>query len=64
MKFNVGNTDKVIRLFLAIVIGAVGFYVKSWWGLVAIVPLVTSLTSICHLYTILGLNTISTKSVQ
>ncbi|MBK6381596.1 MAG: DUF2892 domain-containing protein [Chitinophagaceae bacterium] len=64
MKFNVGNTDKVIRLFLAIVIGAVGFYVKSWWGLVAIVPLVTGLTSICPLYTILGLNTISTKSVQ
>ncbi|MBL0202275.1 MAG: DUF2892 domain-containing protein [Chitinophagaceae bacterium] len=53
MKFNVGNTDKVIRLFLAIVIGAVGFYVKSWWGLVAIVPLVTGLTSICPLYTIL-----------
>ena len=64
MKFNVGNTDKVIRLFLAIVIGAVGFYVKSWWGFVAIVPLVTGLTSICPLYTILGLNTISSKSVQ
>ena len=64
MKFNVGNTDKVIRLFLAIVIGAVGFFVKSWWGFVAIVPLVTGLTSICPLYTILGLNTISTKSVQ
>lgn len=64
MKINVGNTDKAIRLFLAVVIGAVGFYFKSWWGLVAIVPLVTGLTSFCPLYTILGLNTCSTKSVQ
>jgi Protein of unknown function (DUF2892) len=64
MKSNVGNTDKAIRLFLAVVIGAVGFYFKSWWGLVAIVPLVTGLTSFCPLYTILGLNTCSTKSVQ
>lgn len=64
MKSNVGNTDKAIRLFLAVVIGALGFYFKSWWGLVAIVPLVTGLTSFCPLYTILGLNTCSTKSVQ
>jgi hypothetical protein len=64
MKINVGNTDKVIRLFLAVVIGALGFYFKSWWGLVAIVPLMTGLTSVCPLYTILGLNTCSTKSVQ
>jgi hypothetical protein len=64
MKCNVGNADKIVRLFLAIVIGAVGFYVKSWWGLVAIVPLITGLSSFCPLYTILGLNTCSTKSVQ
>ena len=64
MKSNVGNTDKVIRLILALVIGAVGFYFKSWWGLVGIVPLVTGLISFCPLYTIFGLNTCSTKSVQ
>jgi hypothetical protein len=64
MKCNVGDINKVIRLFLAIVIGAVGFYIKSWWGLVAIVPLVKGLGSFCPLYTILGLNTCSTKSVQ
>jgi Protein of unknown function (DUF2892) len=64
MKCNVGNTDKVIRLFLAIVIGAVGFYVKSWWGLLAILPLVTGLSSFCPLYKFLGLNTCPTKSVQ
>jgi hypothetical protein len=64
MKSNVGNIDKAIRLFLALVIGAVGFYFQSWWGLVALVPLITGLTSFCPLYSIVGLNTYSVKSVQ
>jgi hypothetical protein len=64
MKCNVGNTDKLIRLSMALVIGAVGFYIKSWWGFVAILPLVTGLASFCPLYKILGLNTYSEKSVQ
>ncbi|MBL7703615.1 MAG: DUF2892 domain-containing protein [Ferruginibacter sp.] len=64
MKCNMGNIDKGIRLFLAIVIAAVGFYVKSWWGLLAIVPLVTGLLSFCPLYKIFGLNTCSANSVQ
>jgi ABC-type Fe3+ transport system permease subunit len=64
MKSNVGNIDKAVRLTLALVIGATGFYFKSWWGLLAILPLVTGLFSFCPAYTILGLNTCSTKSVQ
>jgi len=56
-----GNADKVLRLFLALVIGAIGFYIKSWWGLVAILPLITGLTSFCPLYKILGLSTCSPK---
>lgn len=63
MKCNVGNADKVIRLSLALVIAAVGFYVKSWWGLVAIVPLVTGLSSFCPLYKLLGFNTCPPKRV-
>jgi hypothetical protein len=64
MKCNVGNTDKAIRFFLAVVIGAVGVYFKSWWGLLAILPLITGLISFCPLYKLLGLNTCSKKSVQ
>ena len=64
MKCNIGNADKIIRLFLALIIAAVGFYVKSWWGLMAIPLLVTGLSSFCPLYRILGLNTCSEKSVQ
>jgi hypothetical protein len=64
MKSNVGNTDKIIRLVLAVLIAALGLYFKSWWGLVAIVPLFTALSSFCPLYKFFGLNTCSTKSVQ
>lgn len=64
MKSNLGNTDKTVRIALALVIAALGVYFKSWWGLVAIVPMLTALVSFCPLYTIFGLNTCSTKSVQ
>jgi hypothetical protein len=49
MKYNVGNIDKTIRYCLAILIIATGFYFKSWWGLIAIVPLLTGLFSFCPL---------------
>ena len=64
MKCNVGKTDKVVRMALALVIGALGIYFKSWWGLLAVLPLFTGLISFCPVYTILGLNTCTPKSVQ
>jgi len=64
IKQNVGDADKLVRFALAVIIGAVGFFVQSWWGLLAMLPLVTGLLSFCPLYTIFGLNTCSVKSVQ
>jgi len=57
MKKNVGTADQIIRLIVAIVIAAFGIYYKSWWGLVAIVPLATALLSFCPLYSPLGMST-------
>ena len=64
IKQNVGDADKLVRFALAVIIGAAGFFVQSWWGLLAMLPLVTGLLSFCPLYTIFGLNTCSVKSVQ
>ena len=64
MNPNVGSTDKILRITMAVVIAAVGIYFKSWWGLVAIVPFLTAVISVCPLYTIFGLNTCSKKRVQ
>lgn len=57
MTKNIGNTDKVIRILLAFAIIVAGLYFKSWWGLLALVPLLTGLFSVCPLYLILGVNT-------
>mgnify|MGYP000952748863 CR=1 FL=1 len=64
MKRNVGIKDKYIRLGLGLALAATGFYLESWWGLLAIIPLITGLFGYCPLYTIFDLNTSSSKSVQ
>lgn len=57
-----GSADKVIRIVLGIGIGAAGIYFKSWWGLVAIVPLATSFIGTCPLYLPFGIKTHRSKS--
>jgi hypothetical protein len=62
MNKNVGSTDKIIRLVIALVL--VGLYyagtITGTWGIVALVAAVilavTSLVNFCPLYTILGIN--------
>jgi len=57
MKQNVGSTDKIIRIILGITIAALGYYYKSWWGLVALVPLLTAFAGFCPIYPVLGFRT-------
>ena len=64
MTCNVGRTDWTIRFILAIAIAALGLYFQSWWGLVALVPLLTGVSLFCPIYKTFGLNTCSAKSVQ
>jgi hypothetical protein len=60
---NVGKTDKMVRVFLAIVLAGLDYFKVvtgeySWiLTVVAIVLLVTSFVSFCPLYKILGKNT-------
>ena len=61
MKYNVGKTDKIIRIVLGIIIGALGYYFQSWWGLAAIVPFGTVLINFCPLYPIIGASTCTKK---
>lgn len=57
MKHNVGTIDKIVRILLAIIIGAIGWYYQSWWGLVAIVPLLTAFAGFCPAYFPFKINT-------
>jgi DUF2892 family protein len=58
---NVSNIDRLIRFAVGIALLALVFVgPKSWWGLVGIVPLATSLVGFCPLYRLLGINTCRT----
>ncbi len=50
MSKNIGSPDKIVRYILGIVILALGYYYKSWWGLVGIIPLGTALLGWCPAY--------------
>lgn len=57
MKKNLGNIDRFIRVVLGIIIGIIGIYFKSWWGIIGIIPLFTGLVGWCPLYIPLGIST-------
>lgn len=67
MKKNMGNTDRIIRVILAIVFAALYFTqtVTGTIGLVLVVLgavfLATSFISFCPLYTLIGMNTCPKK---
>ena len=63
MKKNMGNTDRIIRVIIAVLIAAL-YFAEMITGTVAVVLLViggiivlTSLTGFCPLYALFGLNT-------
>jgi len=59
---NVGTVDKVIRILLALVIAVLGWYYQTWWGLVALLPLVTAFVGFCPAYFPFKINTAKKKS--
>lgn len=57
MKTNMGSADRVIRGILGIGILAAGYYFKSWFGLVGLIPLATAIVGWCPGYVPFGLST-------
>lgn len=47
----------IIRIILAVVIFALGFIYKSWWGLVGLIPLLTAIVRFCPAYWPFGIST-------
>jgi Protein of unknown function (DUF2892). len=54
---NVGKIDKSIRLIIGVVIAVLGLYYQSWWGLLAIIPILTAIFGFCALYIPFKINT-------
>lgn len=67
MKKNMGSTDKIIRIIIAVIMGALYFTgtISGTLGIVllalAVIFVFTSLISFCPLYLPFGINTCSTK---
>jgi hypothetical protein len=64
MTCNVGKTDKIIRVIAAVAIAVLGFYFKSWWGFLAIIPLLTAVVGFCPLYVPLKISTVKKKKTE
>ena len=57
MKANVGSADRIVRFVIGIVIIALGFYFKIWWGVIGIVPIITASLNFCPAYNLIGVTT-------
>ena len=50
MKKNIGKIDAILRVILGIALLGLGIYLKAWWGLIGLIPLLTVLLKWCPLY--------------
>ena len=67
MKKNMGKTDRIIRVLIALIVGAL-YFTGTLTGTLGIILLavagiflLTSVVSFCPLYTLVGLSTCKTK---
>lgn len=58
---NMGSVDRIIRAIIGLAIIALGIVFQSWWGLIGIIPLLTTFMGSCPLYMPLKISTIKKK---
>lgn len=52
MKKNVGRTDKIIRIIAGLALIIFAIVTNNLWGLLGIVPILTSIMSYCPVYSL------------
>jgi hypothetical protein len=57
MKINIGTADRAIRVIVGLVIIGLGFFGRSWWGLIGLLPLLTAAVRFCPAYVPFGIST-------
>ena len=60
MKCNVGNTDRLLRIIIGLLVLVLGYIYSSWWGLIGLIPLLTGLFRWCPAYLPFKKNTAKT----
>jgi hypothetical protein len=57
MKKNIGRPDKIIRIFIGVLIIILGASLNSVWGVLGMIPIISADLGICPLYLLFGVNT-------
>ncbi|HRH02401.1 MAG TPA: DUF2892 domain-containing protein [Bacteroidia bacterium] len=58
---NLGNTDKIVRIFIGLAIVLMGVEYESWWGLVGFIFPITAVINWCPIYAFFGIRTSKDK---
>ena len=63
METNVGSADRALRVMAGLIVIFIGIDLKSWWGIVGLLPLATAVIGWCPAYLPFGISTCKTKKV-
>lgn len=64
MQQNVGMADRAVRIVVGLGIIAMGAMSQSWWGVIGVIPMVTGGVGWCPPYSILGINTCTSRPLS
>ena len=64
MKPNVGSLDRTLRFVIGFAVLGAGYYFRSWWGLLGLMPILTATVRFCPAYLPFGLSTCRPKTDQ
>ncbi len=62
MRRNIGTTDRIVRVLVGLALLILGIGLKSWWGAVGVIPVLTAFVGICPAYLPLGISTCKTSA--
>ena len=62
MKWNMGTTDRLIRIVAGLGIAIGGIIFESYWGLLGVAVLATAIFRICPIYLLFGITTNKNES--
>ncbi|MFJ7566451.1 DUF2892 domain-containing protein [Herminiimonas sp. NPDC097707] len=60
MHTNVGQTDRIVRIIIALALFSLVFFLDGslrWFGLIGVIPLITGIAGRCPAYRLLGFST-------
>lgn len=57
MKQNIGKTDKIVRVVIALIAAYFGWKFSPWFYIITAICIITAVTGFCALYPLLGINT-------